>query len=184
MATELKHIDNCKISTADLMNGYEYQPYLTAKLDKIERALTQDIVNEIVFWKVNRFAQLDEPILSKINSISKGQSEVDPDLTGDILRVLLDKKTKGIGLPVASTILRFVNPFCYQILDQRVYRFVYSGQSLKIPSKIEQQIDLYLQYLKRLRLVCNQYNIEFKISDRILYQADRKLNQDHKLSGY
>jgi hypothetical protein len=53
--------------------------------------------------------------------------------------------------------LRFRNNI-YQIIDQRVYRIIYEGQTLKLktyPSEknINEQIDIYLKYLLDLRKI-------------------------------
>ncbi len=54
---------------------------------------------------------------------------------------------------MASAILRFKNPNIYQIIDQRANRLLYSKE-LKIPHNILKQIDLYVDYLTKLRKVC------------------------------
>ena len=87
-----------------------------------------------------------------------------------------------------STILRFRNPNIYQIIDQRVYRFIY-GDNLDLKNAstkngIDSQIDLYIKYLKDLRQKCNKYKISFKESDRILYMADKKINKQLPLKRY
>ena len=78
---------------------------------------------------------------------------------------------------MASTILRFRNPNVYQIIDKRVYRIIY-GKKLTLSSIIDKNIALYLQYLHDLKDVCQQYDIEFSESDRVLYQLDKLENKD------
>jgi len=89
----------------------------------------------------------------------------------------------GIRLPMASTILRFRNPKIYQIIDQRVYRFI-CGEALPTLFSIPKQITLYFEYLEKLKEVCENHKIPFGEADRILYQADKELNGDIALSGY
>jgi len=100
-----------------------------------------------------------------------------------ILRSLLDKKQKGIRLPMASTILRFRNKNIYQIIDQRAYRFLY-GEDLKLKGDVDSQIDLYLSYLEKLRIKCDDSKIPFENADRIFYLLDRDLNKQVDLKGY
>ena len=91
-------------------------------------------------------------------------------------------QTHGIRLPMASTILRFKNPHVYQIIDQRVYRLLYKAE-LKLKSQPVQDIQLYLDYLKKLKETCEQFDIPFINADRLLYAYDKKVNSA-ALRGY
>lgn len=51
-------------------------------------------MNEIVLWKVNRYAEFDESLIELINSIDKDETKIDIDNTKQILKGLL--KTKGV----------------------------------------------------------------------------------------
>lgn len=175
----MKTLDKIKITKEDLDNSaYFYQKELTQKLDKLTSEFSQDIINEIVLWKVNRFAPIPGETINLINKITKSDKVIDKSLTKEILGRLL--VCKGIRLPMASTILRFKNPELYQIIDQRVYRFVF-GTDLKYSTNIEKQIELYISYLERLKEECEKYNIEFKNSDRIIYEMDKKYNKGLKI---
>lgn len=82
---------------------------------------------------------------------------------------------------MASTILRFKNPQVYQIVDQRVFRFIY-GRTLQDELKKEKdQVKVYLDYLKKLKEVCKEKSIDFSKSDRVLYELDKKHNKDIKI---
>ena len=119
-------------SVDDIKNSvYNYQSDLTSKLDKLDTDFNQEIINEIVLWKVNRYAAVDNETLNLINQIKKDDTQINPELTGAILLRLLSKEQKGFRLAMASTVLRFRNPKIYQIIDQRVFRFLYDGQSLQ-----------------------------------------------------
>ena len=144
-------------------------------------------MNEIVLWKVNRYAEFDSILISLINSVQRYQTEIDIEKTKLILRGLLN--TNGVQLAMASTILRFRNPGIYQIIDQRVYRIIYKNQELKLNTYLSEknlnyQIDLYLKYLKDLKKVCSDLDIPFDKSDRILFMADRRINKELKLKNY
>src|SRR5690242_18411464 len=86
---------------------FKYQKELTNELDLIGNDFDQPIINEIVLWKVNRYAKINEDLLSELNRIKKTDVELNEVLTRKILKGLLE--TKGIQLPMASTILRFKN---------------------------------------------------------------------------
>ena len=161
--------------------SYDYQSELTSKLDGLDTDFDQNTINEIVLWKVNRYVSLDTKTIELINGI-KNDAQLNEELTRKILRRLLE--TKGVRLAMASTILRFRNPKIYQIIDQRVYRFIY-GEELKYPlNDIDKQIEIYLDYLQKLKEVCEKYNIMFEKADRIFYSMDKIHNKSIPLNGY
>lgn len=174
-------INDIEITEEHLKNEkYNFQPELTQKLDLISSDFNQEIVNQIVLWKVNRYAEIDNETLSLINEINKTDNSINENLTINILEKLLT--TKGIQLAMASTILRFKNPNIYQIIDQRVYRFIYGENIPKYFSSIEIQIHLYLDYLQKLKKICQEKQLNFELSDRILYQLDKEFNEDEKIN--
>ena len=176
----MKTIFNTNITKEDLQNvNYKYQLELTSKLDDLNSDFNQEIINEIVLWKVNRYSFLDDETLALLNQINKEDEVLKVELTTQILTKLLN--TKGIQLAMASTILRFKNPDIYQIIDQRVYRFI-SGNNLPVYfSTIEKQIELYIDYLEKLNQVCIEKEIEFRLSDRIIYELDKLHNKEIKI---
>lgn len=165
-------------------NVYNYQNELTAKLDCLDTDFDQETINEIVLWKVNRYAAIDNDILSLINQIKKSDTQLNLELTGAILYRLLEKKQKGVRLAMASTILRFKNPTIYQIIDQRVFRFLYGRELKYSETNINEQITLYLDYLQRLKEVCSEHHVDFTIADRVFYSMDKIYNSAEKLNGY
>ncbi len=174
-----------QLNSADL--EFDYQVDLTKKLDNTSSLFNQNIINEIVLWKVNRYAHVDEETLKLINEIDPNSKLIDEAKTRQILSRLL--KQKGIQLAMASTILRFRNSSIYQIIDQRVFRIIYKGRKLKINTyqnekNLNAQIDLYLEYLKDLNAVCSKLEIAFEKSDRILFMADKRINKRIKLDNY
>lgn len=171
MIRKIQDLNPSKEELLDL--DYQYQPDLTEKLDNNRREFDQKLINEIVLWKLNRYAELSTETLSLINKIDSDGTNMNIELTHKVLNALLN--TKGIRLPMASTILRFKNPNIYQIIDQRVYRIIY-GTRLKLKYRIDQSIKQYLGYLQELNRVCNTYHIPFSESDRILYEYDKIMN--------
>ena len=162
------------------LEKYNYQPRLTAKLDELNKDFDQEIINQIVLWKVNRFAEIDNETLILINSINQDSENLNENLTTQILENLLT--TNGIKLAMASTILRFKNPKIYQIIDQRVYRIIYGETLPKYFSSVEKQITLYLKYINDLKNVCIEKGINFELSDRIIYEIDKEFNKDIKIN--
>ena len=165
------------------IEDYSYQDLLTPKLDDVNVDFDQETINEIVLWKVNRYALIEPKTLARLNQIRKEDEVLNEELTRQILLELLGKGHKGIRLAMASTILRFKNPKVYQIIDQRVYRFIF-GKELKYSlTNVEEQIEIYFKYLQRLKVVCEQKNIDFRDADRILYMMDKKHNAGKKLKN-
>ena len=174
-----------KITSEDY--EFKYQESLTKKLDAFNENFNQEKLNEIVLWKVNRYAEFDKSLIELINSIGKNETEISIDKTKEILKGLL--KTNGVQLAMASTILRYKNPNIYQIIDQRVYRIIYENQALDLntyPSEknLNFQIELYIKYLSDLRIACSNLKIPFEKSDRILFMADKRINKKEKLKKY
>lgn len=166
---------------------YNYQLYLTAKLNNDTSDLDQNRLNEIVLWKLNRYAPFDKDLIEVLNSISQSTNEIDFENTKNVLRKLLN--TRGVRIAMASTILRFRNPKIYQIIDQRVYRVIYKDKVLISNSyvstaSIEKDIEIYIKYLEDLRSVCKHLKIDFEEADRLLYMADRRINSEYKLSNF
>ena len=97
------------------ISSFKYQVELTKKLDSLNSDFNQEILNEIILWKVNRYAKFDEETINLLNKINPKDENLQMSLTGDILLSLLSKNQKGVRLAMASTILRFRNPKVYQI---------------------------------------------------------------------
>ncbi|TSE03933.1 hypothetical protein [Aquimarina algiphila] len=167
--------------------SFGYQKELTEKLDNLREDFDQNTLNEIVLWKVNRYALFSNEAMALINSIGPSETKLNKDKISVILFKLL--KTKGVQLPMASTILRFKNPILFQIIDQRVFRIIYPNETLKLNSypsekNIKFQVDLYLKYLEDLKDACKRLEIPFEKSDRILFMADRRINKEISLNNY
>ena len=166
---------------------FEQQKEITGKLDNINKPFDQGIINEIVLWKVNRYASISNETFELINKIDAKSKVLNVDLTSQILKELLH--TKGIQLPMASTILRFKNKYVYQIIDQRVYRIIYQDKKLKLTSylndkNLTDQITLYLKYLADLKTISRKLRIPFETADRDLYMADKRINKNIPIDNF
>lgn len=175
---EIKTFDDIEVDDFESFNKKIYQSDLTKKLDQGIEVLNQDIVNEIVLWKVNRYAHLSQSTLDQLNDLKHID---DKNKVIDVIVNLLAED--GIRLPMASTILRFLLPERFQIIDQRAYRIIY-GRRLILPIELKDQVLLYLKYLEKLKSISEERGMEFKNADRILYYLDKEYNRDIKLSNY
>ncbi len=184
-------VNHKELIIKDEFNNFKYQEELTTKLDAYSDNFNQEIINEIVLWKVNRYAKLPDEafiLLNKININETLLTEEQENIARELLSILLNPLNKGIQLPMASTILRFKNKNIFQIIDQRVYRVLY-GETLSLkPYKSQQvvinEIEMYFKYLRDLKEKCNKLNIPFSDSDRILYLADKHYNKSISLNNY
>lgn len=180
---EYKHIwgENPNI----LLDSYKYQIDLTKKLDDLNsNNLSRETLYEIVLWKLNRFPQIEDSLLEELKEI-KSIKPKEHRVAKPLLRRLL--QCPGIALPMASTILRFINPETFQIIDDRVFRVVYKETKTWDPKKpatvnekfLEKSADIYFYYLDALQeLSCDE--LPFRNSDRILYVLDKL---DYKIGG-
>lgn len=158
---------------------YDYQTELTELLDKKSDAYSRETILEIVLWKTNRFPTIPSDFVDKINELRADYTE---EKMIELLKIMLGDKAKGFDLPMASTVLRFACPNHCQIIDQRVYRLIYSEvKEFKIPRGEEEKIKLYTKYLKDLRKICDETGIKFFEADRVLYKLDKTLNKGIRL---
>lgn len=165
-----------------LLSEYTYQPQLTAKLDALNAEdLTTEVFYEIVLWKLSRFPQITPGLLTQLKTVSTIPPKEHRQASQQ-LRALLS--TSGVALPMASTVLRFLNPNAFQIIDDRVYRIICPGKA-KYPSKpmrvgekyLKTSEGIYFDYLDELhKHSCLE--LPFRLSDRILYQLDIKLGNN------
>lgn len=186
----LKEIKQMKtIEKTDLIDKdkkYDYQPELTRRLDKHSEDFDQAIINDITLWKVNRYPVIKSELLADLNAIKKSDKCYDEPKIHDLLIRLL--ACRGIQLPMASTYLRFKNPSLFQIIDQRVYRAIY-GKEMALPGAYnvanrKKLVTIYFAYLCALRKRCATLDIPFEESDRILFNADKRINKAAKLRNY
>jgi hypothetical protein len=157
------------------LTAYIYQPDLTGRLDKLEDTeFTQQLINEIVLWKVNRYVSLTPQLLRQIghlqrlkpNEHRKGES---------VLTALLE--CRGVDLAMASTILRFRNPAVFQIVDRHAYRAIYgSVYPLSTKCAVDRKVKLYFGYLDALVDLCAAKGQAFETIDRVLYKFDQDKN--------
>lgn len=162
-----------------LLQEYNYQKSLTNKLDNLcADDFHRQNLYEIILWKINRFPEINDSLIKEVSGLSKLTNNSHRK-SEDILKKLL--KCKGIALPMASSILRFINPHVFQIIDDRAYRVLLPGKE-KYPSKpqkitegyLNTSCKVYFEYLDEINLIVSD-NLPFEHSDRILYQLDIKL---------
>lgn len=171
---------------SNLLSNYKYNKELTEELDRLDsQKLNKEIFFKIVLWKLNRYPYISDDLIEDLKDISDLEEHSDPHAIKMIGKLL---KTRGIGLPMASAILRFLNPNVFQIIDDRAYRTLQPG-SRKYPEKpqkitqkntdkyIQESTKIYFEYLDKIREISESSPacFPFKDADRILYQLDIEL---------
>ena len=148
-----------------------------SKVDKADYRENRDIINEIVLWKMNRRPQVEEKLIDAIYRLKKIETPIEAansEITKQVLEMLL--LTKGMQLPMASTVLHFYFPNIYPIIDQRAYRELYGNDYPKNITKMKLFVELYLKYI----VDCYHYQqercpeIPFAKIDKVLYQIDKE----------
>lgn len=160
--------------------SYESDKLIKSRIvnrEQIDIREEKDIINEIVLWKLNRTIHLeDETILylnKVISSINNPLEVINSESVKKLIIMLL--KSKGIRIPMASTILHFYKPDVFPIIDQRAYREL-MGHELGNSLVPEKSTDLYLDYIEKCELYRKEKcpEIEFQFIDKILYQLDKQ----------
>lgn len=168
---------------------YDYNEQETAALDNLSRfdiRITPDLLRRITLWKLDRVLEIDEKSCLVLESMRKYKQFDDncKEATRNVLSVLFEQK--GVGLPMASTYLRFINPEVFPIIDVRALRaaFDYNPAELgetKFPNlaTAKNKIDIYIKYVERLNKISKDgfhgLQIAFSDLDRVLYVIDQSL---------
>ncbi|MCB0702962.1 MAG: hypothetical protein R2863_08965 [Candidatus Kapaibacterium sp.] len=98
-----------------------------------------------------------------------------------VLRDLIS--INGIGLPMASTILRFRNPDVFPIIDKRAYRVLMDKERLSIytSTNIDRQVEIYFEYIERVHKFSKDKKVKVCHVDRVLYIFDKEANKGIKI---
>jgi hypothetical protein len=171
----MRRAEDWEGSLSDLIQGYRYQPKLTKRLDALGPALfTQEVINDIVLWKVNRYVNPIPAALTGLNGVAGFQPKSHRNASG-VLATLLNGP--GVDLAMASTFLRFRNRKAFQIIDRHAYRAVYGEEYPLYPSSsVGVKTDTYFDYLDRLFELAELKGLDFELLDRILYVFDKEVN--------
>ena len=148
-----------------------------SKVNKSDYRENKDIINEIVLWKMNRRPKVEEQLIDAIYGLECVRTPLEAsesELTAQVVEALL--RSKGMQLPMASTVLHFYFPDVYPIIDQRAYRELYGEEYPKYTTNVETLVKMYMSYIAD----CYRYQqercpeISFSKIDKILYQLDKE----------
>ena len=89
----MKRINTVKdIKLQEQKLEFKFQEELTKKLDRYDADFDQNILNEIVLWKVNRYALFNDETILLLNSVKHSSTTLDLDITKKLLAHLLNTK--------------------------------------------------------------------------------------------
>jgi hypothetical protein len=80
-----------------------------------------EILRRIALWKLDRVLEVSCATLERLQSLATDDHlRANSEATQSLIMELLD--CAGVGLPMASTILKFLRPDIFPIIDVRAYR--------------------------------------------------------------
>lgn len=155
---------------------FDFQ-YNNVETDVLHRQLngatniSENDLRRVSLWKLNRVLSVDSETLAALNGLSGVQGlELESPLVKDVLERLV--LSQGIGFPLASAILKFINPDLFPIIDVRAYRAL-TG---KKPYYSTYSYDSYIKYAKELHNLAKKFDRPLKDIDEQLYCFDKVKN--------
>ncbi len=154
--------------------AFSYNDVETAELHKKlngAAAITEDDLRRVSLWKLDRVLSVSEETLEKLQKLSQKKSVTlrDPLVKETIELLVLPQ---GIGFPMASAILKFINPSVFPIIDVRAYRAL-TG---KKPYYSTYTYDKYIEYAEALHSLSSKLKRPLKEIDEQLYCFDEAKN--------
>ena len=158
----------------NLAYKFEYNEEETKKLRDLfskRKEISMDNLRRVSLWKLNRCMDVPPALLKKLNGVSR-KKRIDPE--GEEVKQLIEELTNcsGIGFPMASTILKFMRPDVFPIIDARAYRALF-GKRLTYS---QYSIEKYLDYLREVYRLKKELNLPLDKVDEQLYMFDKENN--------
>lgn len=132
-----------------------------------EGSWTWEDLEWIVRWKSNR--------------VLPAFRENDAELAEDTVRHTLERQSvvqkvktlqdnlHGVGVPVASTLLLFMDPAAYTVLDEKAWGALRSAGHLDVALSETPTVEEYITYLGVCHTLANEVNVDLRTLDRALW---------------
>jgi len=162
-------------SSTDKLNfTFSYNDKETAELHaKLNgsNSITEEDLRRVSLWKSDRVLSVTQDTLDVLNKLS---ASTNVNLGDDIVKEVLEKLvlSQGIGFPMASAILKFINPDVFPIIDVRAYRALTGTK----PYYGTYSYDKYIEYAKALTKIASATGRPLREIDEQLYCFDQKNN--------
>ena len=133
------------------------------------RYLDKDHFVELCMWKSprqkSRYESNGSPLVEKATRLAF-------DLDEEILKLYVLMALEGVGVPVASTILHFLQPEGFAIFDVRA-RGTLLGAGLWHRRKGDQSVAAWIEYLAIMRRLAVRHRVSLRSLDKALFAYDK-----------
>lgn len=137
----------------------------------LKKILMIDQIRRIALWKYDRIIEMDDDLLELLAQI-KNKKEL--HIEDIIVKYTLERlgNSIGVGYPLASTILKFIRPDVFPIIDVRAYRALF-GKKITYS---QYSYDVYIKYCKRIYVIREELALPLDTVDEQLYMFDKEFN--------
>jgi thermostable 8-oxoguanine DNA glycosylase len=134
-------------------------------------SITEDDLRRVSLWKSDRVLSVSPETLQKLNELSTKEGVTLKDaLAKEVIEKLV--LSQGIGFPMASAILKFINPSVFPIIDVRAYRAL-TGEK---PYYGTYSYEKYIDYAEKISALAKKLDRPLREIDEQLYCYDQKHN--------
>tara|TARA_B100000315_G_C14538825_1_gene569791 strand:+ start:863 stop:1396 length:534 start_codon:yes stop_codon:yes gene_type:complete len=160
----------------DILNfKFSYNDKETGELNEIlnnNAKINIDQIRRVALWKIDRVIDIPDNILDKIRSIVSTKTiSLDSTEVKKLIEELIS--CQGIGMPMASAILKFYRPDVFPIIDVRAYRAL-RGKKIYYS---QYNVDIYLKYANDLHDLASSLKRPLREMDEQLYMYDKEHNK-------
>lgn len=139
-----------------------------------EGSWSQEDLEWIIEWKVgNAFVK---PVLRHLrnNDDEEIQKSIDTAVHQSSIRSKVEALTSlnGVGVPVASAILLFINPKRFTVIDKRAWNVLHESEYLSQELSDDPTVEEYLLYLGACWALANEYDVSLRTLDMALWALD------------
>lgn len=127
----------------------------------------------VIEWKVG---VLTKPTLKHLrkNHEEEIRAKIEEAVHESSIRSKVDALTSlsGIGVPVASAILLFINPNRFTVIDERAWNVLQETGYLAQELSDDPTVEEYLLYLGACWALANEYDVSLRTLDTALWALD------------
>ena len=129
-------------------------------------------LRRVALWKMDRVLEISDDVIHLLSKIAGNKTvSIKDTIIRDVIERLVN--SMGVGYPLASTILKFINPKVFPIIDVRAYRAAFG---IKLYSSTY-TFEKYIEYAEYVKKISELKKIPFNEVDEQLYAWDKKNNE-------